>query len=216
MARPPLPFKVATQAPSRPAKPSQDTPRPLVPGPVYLPPWETGIPAPVSTGEVLPENVDPEIDAYDFRYVHPRKAALRQVFVAEFAKDWNVSAAILRMGLNYAQPAATGAKWLGEPYTQYLLDKYIREAGDEALITRGQIIVGLIREANSHGLDSSGASRVSALGKLSKILGMEIDRTETDIRVSGGLLLVPVAANADDWERNAAESQRQLKLVANV
>lgn len=177
----------------------------------YLPPWETGEPGPV-TGIVEMDTRDP----YDFRHVHPKTQALRRLFVAEFIKDYNGSAAIARLGLEFSQPAMIANVWLKEPFTQHVLDLYVREVEQDALVTRNQVIAALVREANYFGLDSSGAARVSALGKLARILGMEKIKVEGEIVHRGGIMLVPIAANPDEWEKHAAGSQKQLKQAAKA
>lgn len=177
----------------------------------FLPPWETGKAGP-QTGTF---EEDPG-EAYDFRYVHPRTQALRRLFVAEYVKDFNGAAAIMRLGYQVFEPRVVAGQWLREPYTQYILDKFIREAEDVALVTRGEILAGLKREANSYGLDSSGASRVSALGKLAKILGIEITKIEGEVKAVGGVMLVPLGGNPEEWEKNAAKSQSDLKANAKT
>ncbi len=160
------------------------------------------------------ELAEPVAEPCDFSHVSERAKAIRRLFVAEFVKDFDPGASVLRLGFNYSRPTVQGQNWLKEPYTQYILDQYLRTAEDEALITRQQIIASLNREANNFGLDSSGASRVSALGKLAKILGMEIDRKQVDVRVAGGIMLVPLGASQADWEKNAKHAQLELKEEA--
>lgn len=202
----------------KPPLPAPKAVKPPVPNrPKFLAPWETGVPAPVA---VMPDTAEPGIAAfervepYDFSHIHPKTQAIRRLFVAEYVKDFNGAGALARLGFNFSQPSVVSNRWLKEPFTQFLLDRYITEAEEEALVTRNRIISALTREANSYGLDSSGASRVSALGKLARILGMEIDRSEVDVRVAGGIMLVPMAATSDEWERNAAKAQLELKAEA--
>lgn len=196
-SKPPLPFKSA-------------------PAQTFLPPWQTGKAEPVLAvaAPELSDRFEPG-ELYDFSYLQPKTKAVRELFVAEYLKDFNGSAALLRLGVNYTQPTVVANRWLKEPYTQFLLSKVIDEVKEDSLVTRNRVIASLIREANNHGLDCSGASRVSALGKLTKILGMEIDKSEIDVRVQGGIMLVPLANNAADWELNAAEAQLTLKNGAN-
>ncbi len=197
-----------TRKPELPAETPKTGKPPIPPRTVtkFLPPWETGVAGPVVG---LVEEVKGE--AYDFRHVHPKIQVVRRLFVAEFVKDFNAVAALLRLGFQFEAPNVVATRWLKEPYTQYLLDQYIDGATEKALITRNKVIAALNREANSYGLDSSGASRVSALGKLAKILGMEIDRTEVSVAVAGGIMLVPLAASPEDWEKNASKAQLELK-----
>ena len=177
----------------------------------FLPPWETG-----TAGPVVGIDTVGTCEPYDFRHVHPRIQTIRRLFVAEYVKDFSGTNALARMGFTYTQPASVANRWLQEPYTQHILDKYVEECEGEALVTRNKILASLVREANSYGLDSSGASRVSALGKLAKILGLEITKIEANVAVAGGIMLVPMGGTPDDWERNAAQSQRELKQAAKA
>jgi hypothetical protein len=178
----------------------------------FVPPWESGTAGP-SAG--FSNEADPG-EPYDFRHVHPRTQAIRRVFISEFVKDFNGAAAIARLGFTYSQPAVTANEWLKEPFTQHVLDKYIRSAEDAALVTRQEVLAGLKREANSYGLDSSGASRTSAWGKLAKVLGLEITKVEANVTAAGGIMLVPIGRNPDDWEKNAAAAQAALKANAKT
>lgn len=171
----------------------------------YLPPWETGVARPVfGTSEEDPG------EAYNWDHISPRTKAIRRQFVLEFLKDWSPLKAMLRLGFNYAQPAVTANDWLREPYTQFLLDRCMDEAKDEALVTRQKVIAGLVRESNATGLDASGASRVAALGKLGKILGMEVTKVEVKTTIPG-VMFVPSGGSPEEWERNAKKAQEELK-----
>jgi hypothetical protein len=200
MPKPPIPQKVTPQA-QEPALVAK-----------FIPPWQSGQAGAVVA--MVPPTDDPG-EAYAFGHIHPRTKVLRKLFVAEFVKDFNGTAAMARLGFEFSQPAVMVNKWMNEPYTQYLLDQFIREAEQSSLVTRNAVTAALVREANSYGLDCSGASRVSALGKLAKILGMEITNIKADVAVAGGIMLVPLATNSDDWEKNAAAAQANLKANAN-
>lgn len=204
--RKPRAAAVTVEAPAPKAK------KPPIPGNVaatFLPPWKTGV-----AGPVLGAKEDDPDSLYDFRHVHPRTQAVRRAFVAEFCKDFNGVAALARLGFVYETPAVTANLWLKEPFTQYVLDKYLTEAKDEAFVTRGKVIAGLVREANGYGGDCSGASRVSALRSLGKILGLEITKAEVSVTTPGGVILVPIGGTPEDWERNAASAQANLKANA--
>lgn len=175
----------------------------------FIPPWESGT-AGATTGFQEFE----AREAYDFRHIHPKTAALRRLFVAEFVKDFNGTGAVLRLGLDYNDPREIASRWLREPFTQHILDKYVQDTEERALVTRNKILAALVREANSYGLDSSSASRVSALGKLAKILGLEIDKSEVKLIAEGGVMVVPMAASVDDWEKNVMNAQAELKAKA--
>lgn len=197
----------------KPPIPAGKPPVPLLPK--FLPPWQTGQAGPLPRQAAENEH-SPDAQAYNFDHVPPKVKATRRLFVGEYIKDFNGSAAICRLGWEYQHPAQIATNWLKEPYTQYMLDKYLDEAKDEAFINRNKVLAGLVREANSYGLDSSGASRVSALGKLAKILGLETVKIDANVRIAGGVMLVPLADNPDEWEANAKAAQAKLRADAKT
>lgn len=176
----------------------------------FLPPWESGEPGPKRATVEQEERT-----AYDFSHVSEKTKALRKLFVTEFAKDFNGAAALLRLGMEYTNPGTVANQWLREPYTQYILDKFLDECKEDALINRNKIVAGLVREANAYGLDSSAAARVSAFRSLAKILGLEITKTEIDVK-GAGVMLVPLGGSPDDWEKNAEKAQAALKIHART
>lgn len=175
---------------------------------VYQPPWESGQAGPVP--KAVEYNTEDDFAAYDWSHLSAKTMALRQMFVIEFVKDFNPKKAMQRLGWKTEHPAQLGNNWLNEPYTQYCLDKFIREAKDEALVTRAAVISGLVREANSYEIDSSGASRTAALGKLAKVLGMEITKVQVD-KVAPGVMFIPMMGTPEQWEQAAAKAQDDLK-----
>lgn len=177
----------------------------------FAPPWESG-----HAGPKRVDSPEESFTPYSFDHIHEETKLRRRVFVAEFLKDFNGTQALLRMGFEFEQPHAVAARWLKEPYVQWLLDRLIREAEESALITRNQVIAALVREANATGIDVSGASRVSALSKLAKILGMEKIQVEGSLELQGGVMLVPLAQDADGWEANAMKAQNALKQAAKA
>lgn len=195
MPKPPLPGK-----PPLPPEPTGTVT-------LYVPPWESGIPGP----QRAPHN-NPEDDQTtgDWSHLSAKTMALRQMFVIEFVKDWSPKKAMQRMGWKTQHPAEMGNNWLNEDYTQYCLSKFLREAKEEALVTRGEIISYLVREANCFTLDGSGASRTTALRSLAKIMGMEIKKVQVDMPTPG-VMFVPFMGGEDDWGAAASKMQADLK-----
>ena len=64
---------------------------------------------------------------------------------------------------------------LNTGYAQLLLSLYMDEINEESIVTRKDVLAGLLREANDMG--GSQSARVAAWKALGKILGMEIDRS---------------------------------------
>lgn len=169
---------------------------------------------PTQPGELEADaQVTPE-QAYDFSYLPADRIAVLRLFVSEYVKDFNGHQAVQRLGFRYKFPNVVANNYLKEPFTQYLIDQYIQHAEEKNIVSRNEIIMSLKREANNYGIDATGASRVAALRTLARIHGMEIQRTETNVNVAGGIMLVPVAATAEEWEKNAAEAQLKLREAA--
>ncbi len=98
-------------------------------------------------------------------------------FVVEYSKDFVAAKAIARMfpdkPPSYCN--ARGQKMLNTGYAQLLLSLYMDEINEESIVTRKDVLAGLLREANDMG--GSQSARVAAWKALGKILGMEIDRS---------------------------------------
>lgn len=72
----------------------------------------------------------------------------------------------------------------------------------------------LYREANYFGEGSSHSARVKAQSQLSKIFGMETIHLKAEVAHSGGVMVVPMAGNLEEWEKLAASSQAALMADA--
>jgi hypothetical protein len=136
----------------------------------------------------------------------------RRMFVLEYIKDFNGANAVRRMGLICKQPKSRGSELLADGYTQYLLDVIVRDTEEKLLITRNQVVAGLVREANYFGFDGSAACRIMALKILGKHLGMEETPkvTENEL-IGGGVLRIPLASSTKEWESVATTAQDKLK-----
>lgn len=137
----------------------------------------------------------------------------RQAFVREYMKDFCGTAAILRLGYTYAQPAKVARDWLNEPYTQYYLQEMLDKAEANDLFSRSQVVAGLAKEATApdKAFVSNSTTRIAALRALAKIKGMEITRTEGTLSVSGGVMAVPLAKSVEEWEAVTVQAQEKLK-----
>lgn len=197
---------------------SKPPPPPDAPKTRFLAPWEQGfVPGAVPPAvPIIPDGQDPSEDypIKNWDLIPERRRMLFRLFVAEFIKDYHAGNAVRRMGLNYANPMVTGNNWLREPYVAHLLDEHVRNAEEECLVTRNSVIAGLVREANNTGPDASAATRIQAMSRLMKVLGMDVTKIEKDITVSGGVMIVPVTGSTnspENWEKLAAPMQQALK-----
>ena len=141
----------------------------------------------------------------------PKMKLRRDRFVQEYIVDFNGTLAALRIGIPAASASKQASELLREPYVQKKLQEYILLVEEDVLVDRKRVLAGLVKEANWYGMDSSHSARVQAYGKLAKILGMEIENIKQDVTVRGGVMIVPVHADINSWEQQAAQSQKQLK-----
>lgn len=141
----------------------------------------------------------------------PAMKLRRDRFVRSYVIDFNGTKAALRIGIPIRSAPKQASELLREPYVQQELQKYILEVDENVLVNRNAVIAGLVREANDRGVGSSHAARVNAYSKLARILGMEIEKVQTDVNVRGGVMVVPMSETMNDWEQKAITTQAQLK-----
>lgn len=135
----------------------------------------------------------------------------RERFLLEYVKDFHGTNAALRIGIPKVSAAKQASEMLSEPYCQKRLQDLIDEMKEETIVTRNRVLAGLLREANGYfGVLSHGA-RVQAWARLAKILGMEKTEVNTNVTVNGGVMVVPMAASLEEWEKTSAVSQEKLK-----
>lgn len=145
--------------------------------------------------------------------LNEREKALREMFVAEYLKDYDAYRAALRCGFMASFAKEYAARFISEPYVQ----KRISELNDSLLMNeetqRKRTLQALIREAHYTGPGSSHGARVSALAKLAHLLKMEPQKEAEDKNkgVAGGVMTVPEMTDPDAWSEMAAKSQQSLK-----
>ena len=151
-----------------------------------------------------------------------REKSLRDLFVAEYLNDFDQVKAAQRCGFQFQFAIEFARKFMDEPYVQQQIkrvklgqDQPIDEKEEERL-NKKRIFATLFQEAHYHGPGSSHAARVSALGKLAVMYGMEAPKkTEATVTHKGGVMAVPGIASLDEWEVTASKSQDALITHAN-
>ena len=151
------------------------------------------------------------LTADNWDHLQTRYKKRREQFVHEYIKDFNGSQALQRMGYTMSQPWVKASIWLNEPYTQWYLGQMMAKLQDSAIVTKNEILLGLKKEAHYHGLDGSAAARIAAWRSLAKILGIEVDKVEGNIKLAGGVMLMPFSGTPEQWEQAAQAAQEKLK-----
>jgi hypothetical protein len=133
----------------------------------------------------------------------------RERFVMEYLKDFSIKKAALRIGCAAHSAAQQGHAILNEPYVQRRILQVLEDMEESDLLTRKDVILGLLTEARTA---ESDAARVAAWSKLSKIKGMEVDLISGQVSHRHHVMEVPAKAIAVDWEEAAVVSQDALKI----
>lgn len=140
------------------------------------------------------------------------KKTARKLFVLEYLKDFNATKALLRLGqegtIQYVRKK--GSEYLREPYVNQLIDEHIRQAKEDTIVTRAEVLFGLKNEAHNA---PEAATRVTAWCNIGKMLGMYVEKKE--LKVTGsGVMLIPASASPDEWEAATSAAQEHLKAAA--
>lgn len=161
-----------------------------------------------------PPEQDEADDFSDFSHLQERTKLLRRRFAGEYIKDFNATAAVLRMGYKYSRRTAQvkGSQWMDDAYTHQCIAELTAKMDEKAIVSRQEVMLGLKKEAHAaNSLFASSSSRISALRSLAKILGMEITKVEGNMTLAGGVMAVPFAGSLEDWEKASKDAQEKLK-----
>lgn len=157
---------------------------------------------------------DESADFVDFSHLQERTKLLRRKFAGEYIKDFNATAAVLRMGYKYTRRVAQtkGSQWMDDAYTHVCIAELTAKMDEKAIVSRQEVMLGLKKEAHAaNSLFASSSSRISALRSLAKILGMEITKVEGSMTLAGGVMAVPMVGSLEDWEKASKLAQAELK-----
>ena len=131
---------------------------------------------------------------------------IRERVVSEYLYDFNWTRACLRCGFRAEFAEDNGKRFRNDPYCIWRVKTLARErnlevrndvtpeqALDEQAAKRADILSALEREANYFGPGSSAAARVSALGKLAQLRGMEpVKQAKIEHKMPGVMVLLNV------------------------
>jgi len=136
-----------------------------------------------------------------------REKALRDLFVTEYLTDYNPLAAAQRCGFNYAFAQDYAIKFMEESYVrQRIKDREVAADQDSEEVDKRRIRKALFEQAFYRGADSSHSARVSALGKLDAIYGMDDNNSNTIPNFPLTLNVVGVSPAQNDAEQPAVST----------
>jgi hypothetical protein len=101
--------------------------------------------------------------------------ALRDRFVKEYMKDYDALGAATRVGYSSSYAGQFAGQFMQEPYTRLAISKAEEALGGktEKERHRKRVVTMLYREANARGAGTSHGARVSALGRIGTMLGLD-------------------------------------------
>lgn len=142
----------------------------------------------------------------------PRMKDRRDRFIAEYLFDFNGPLAIIRAGGATSTAPKIASQYLHEPYVAKKIRACIEALEEAEIINRKRVLAGLVREAHYQGIGASHSARVAAYAKLAQILGMDAPlKIDARVKFAGGVMLVPMPQNTEDWEKMAEQKQIELK-----
>lgn len=143
-----------------------------------------------------------------------KKKMFLDKFIYEYVHDFNSSMAWIRAGGTPDHATTGGPESLRTAYVQNQLRILTNQLEEEQIITRGEVLMGIKKEANYFGEDGSSSARVRAWGMLAKIKGMDNPQPKEpeDDRPAGGVMEVPMSVTDVEWAEIATKSQTALKL----
>lgn len=145
---------------------------------------------------------------------------IREQVVREYLYDYSWTKACLRCGFRPEFAADNAERFSKDPYCIWRVRELAREKGlDPNPETKAvqieqdkvDIMNALKKEAHYYGPGSSQAARVSALGKLAQLMGMEPPKAVKAEITAPGVMVVPGIATIDDWEAIAQQTQEKLQ-----
>ncbi len=141
--------------------------------------------------------------------MRPGTLLKRERFVMEYLRDFSIKKAAIRVGCAAHSAAQQGHAMLQEPYVQRRILQVLEDMEESDLVTRKDVVLGLLIEARTA---ESDAARVAAWSKLSKIKGMEVDLVSGKFQHTHHVMEVPEKVVEGDWEEAAISAQDTLKV----
>lgn len=142
--------------------------------------------------------------------MRPEMLARRDRFVTALVQGYPKYQAAIMAGVPPRSAHKEASTMWAEPYVQEQFRKLRDQIEEEQICCRKDIIIGLLQEARNDGPGSVHMARVAAYTQLAKIMGYEAPQ-KTEVAINGGVMMVPMAQDAEQWEKAAVESQRKLK-----
>lgn len=142
--------------------------------------------------------------------MRPEMLERRDRFVTALVQGYPKYQAALMAGVPPRSAHKEASTMWSEPYVQEQFRKLRDQIEEEQIVCRKDIIIGLLQEARNDGPGGVHMARVAAYTQLAKIMGYEAPQ-KTEVAINGGVMMVPMAQDTEQWEETATKTQKQLK-----
>ena len=106
----------------------------------------------------------------------------QEAFVREFPTDLNATQAAVRAGYSEKTAHSAGPRLLANVGVAAALEKVKEVRAEQAGVTQGMVLDGLLTEAQGKGEDTTSSARTKAWELLGKHLGMLVERRDSVVR----------------------------------
>lgn len=97
----------------------------------------------------------------------------RERFIDRYLVHFVGKRAALEIGIKECSASKTASQFLREPYVLAYYKKRVEALSEDELVSRKDVLMGLLKEANFEGQGHQHAARVAAWAKLGRYKGME-------------------------------------------
>ncbi|MCK9234937.1 MAG: hypothetical protein M0P09_01320 [Acholeplasmataceae bacterium] len=141
-------------------------------------------------------------------------------FIDAYLQTWSPGQAFLLSNPKYDKSITSATKagmdLLQSPAVQRRLQAVVDSMDEEKLLTRKGVIMGLLKEANHYSGDATHGGRIRAWMGLARIKKMDIQVTESNVTVRGGVMVIPGTPDGqiidvEAWEKSSEAQQLDLK-----
>jgi hypothetical protein len=134
-------------------------------------------------------------------------------FLKEYVYDLNPELAALRCKITKMYAKSVAATWMETEYFQNELKKY--NAHSDALLSdevalKSEMLRNLIQIMKSEGENTNPTARITAMDRISKLMGFDAKQQVDTSQVQHSVMIVPAPLSVDDWSRSAMEQQSEL------
>jgi hypothetical protein len=134
-------------------------------------------------------------------------------FLKEYVYDLNPELAAIRCGITAMYSKSVAANWMETDYFQNKLKQYQSHTddllSDEAML-KSEMLRNLIQIMKADGENSNPTARITAMDRISKLMGFDAKQQADTSQVQHSVMIVPAPLSIDEWSNQAQVQQAEL------